>query len=1108
MTDMAGTISPLHAKVEAPALRLLGDMQVSSDVLPPVLPQPGRVASLLALLALEPGRVVSAERLMDQLWEDTPPQSGVAALYVYVSRLRRQLAPLGVSVTTRAPGYVLEVAPDVVDIVLFSNVVAAAESALEERDLEEAEFCLRHARALWRGDPFQGTSACSDLLLEAQRLQRLRDRMSELDARLLLATGQARAAADLARTLTERDPLNEAHWALRMEAERDCGNIAVALALFEEFREILADSLGIDPGARLRHLHTDLLQDDLRTDLNVTSASDTSPPAGHAGIGRTTHLDEIRSAISSAPDGHGRLLILEGQPGVGKTYLAEQAARIAEDVGLVTAWARTVEGTGAPPLWPWQRILAALPGASDPTGAGEVAHLRSQIEPSDDADEARFRLSEALVARVLTQSSQRPTLLVFDDVQWADDPTLHAIGVLGSALRSSACVVILTVRQPVAHRPALASTLAGLQRETTTRRLPVSEFTLAEIAEELARTSELRADDLTAVAERLRERTGGNAFFLTELMKAADGVTLPASIADLIHERLAPLSPSLRDLVDTAAVAGLHIDVPLLAAALGVGLPEIMSGADELCAAGLWRQEPDGFMFAHSLARDSVLSAVSRAGMSRAHQLLADALERRYSADLEPVLEAVAYHRHRAAAGMSDEKAFLACTTAADRATRSLAFDQAATFRERALGCIPTDELEPRRRAETLFALTAERRAGGDVVGAASALRQAIRAAQQLQNRAFTAQVLALLGEATLWNWRQYGEVDADAISLLEDLLSDPSLPDAERSDLSVALAMELYYADEPDRSRAKVLTDEAVVRAAQMGDPARRSRAYSAAVFSVWRPDSETARLSILDEWLAPSSTSGAIPGEIVARLHRASVHLVLGEIDAWSEDIERAGELLTRAGRAEFSAQHAAQMAGAALQAGRLGDATELMDRADAIMRRTSMWGGAWVTWMQRLTLARIEGRVADIADDLLAAASPDGQRALRWGAVLALAEAGRIDEARAMQGRWNLRTMPKSSTWTTDFDVAQAAEVAVHLGTPLLTDAYDNVSRSSSPLLMAGTGVAVLGSRDELLARIATRLGRHSAAAEHRERARRVTEKVRAALGVEPAWPLRSE
>lgn len=1107
MTGVAGTVSHLRAKIDAPALRLLGDMQVSSDVLPPVVPQPGRVASLLALLGLEPGRVVSAERLMDQLWEDTPPQSGVAALYVYVSRLRRQLAPLDISVTTRAPGYVLEVSPDAVDIVRFSNAVAAAESALAERDLEEAEVCLDSARALWRGDPFQGTSACSDLLLESQRLQRLRDRMSELDARLLLATGQARAAADLARTLTERDPLSEAHWALRMEAERDCGNGAVALALYEEFRELLAESLGIDPGARLRDLHTELLQDDLPTEPRTASASDTSRPTDYAGIGRATHLDEIRSAISSAVDGHGRLLVLEGQPGAGKTYLAEQAARIAEDTGLATAWARTVEGTGAPPLWPWQRILAALPGTSDPTGAGEVTHLRSQIS-TDDADEARFRLSEALVARVLAETSRRPALLVFDDVQWADDPTLHAIGVLGSALRSAACVVILTVRQPVAHRPALASTLAGLQRETTTRRLPVSEFSLAEIAAELSRTSELAVDEVTAAAERLRERTGGNAFFLTELMKAADGVTLPASIADLIHERLAPLSPSLRDLVDTAAVAGLHIDVPLLAAARGVDLFDVMSGADELCAAGLWRHEPVGYTFAHSLARDSVLSAISRAGTSRAHQSLADALERLHAADLEPVLEAVAYHRYRAAAGMSDERAFLACTTAADRATRSLAFDQAATFRERALGCIPTDELEPRRRAETLFSLTAERRAAGDVVGAASALRRAIKAAQQLQNRAFTAQVLALLGEVTLWNWRQYGEVDVDAISLLEDLLSDPSLPDDERSDLSVALAMELYYADEPDRSRAKALTDEAVTRVAQMGDPARRSRAYSAAVFSAWRPDSEATRLVVLDEWLAPTSTSGAIPGEIVARLHRASIHLVLGEIDAWSEDIERAGELLTRAGRAEYNAQHAAQMAGAALQAGRLGDATELMDRADAIMRRTSMWGGAWVTWMQRLTLARIEGRVADNADDLLAAASPDGQRALRWAAVLALAESGRIDEARAMQGRWNLRTMPKSSTWATDFDVAQAAEVAVHLGTPLLTDAYEHLARSSSPLLMAGTGVAILGPRDELLARIAARLGRHTAAAEHRERARHVTGRVRAALGVDPAWPVSSD
>lgn len=1093
---------------ETAAVRLLGGLRASAGVLPAVEPQPGRVSTLLALLALAPGRVVPAERLMYQLWEDAPPQSGVAALYVYVSRLRRQLAPLGISVATRAPGYVLDVVPDAVDVIAFARAVAAAEAALEEEDLEVAGTQLRVAGELWRGAPFEGASSCDDLIAEAERLHRLHDRMPELEARLLLAKGQARPAADLARTLTDRSPLNEAHWALRMEAEHASGNAALALALYDECREHLADVLGVDPGVRLRELHARLLKEDGQADLGHAPAAPTSPDMPAGAIGRSAQLRDIRAAVAAGAQGHGELLILEGRAGVGKTYLAERAAGVAEHAGWTIAWTRTVEGTGAPPLWPWQRILASLPGATDPTGAEELAAVRAGIGGVHDADESRFRLSEALVSRVLAAAVHRPLLLVFDDVQWADDLTLQAIALLGSAVRTSSCVVVLTVRQSTGRRPALASVLAALHRETTTRRIQVDEFTSDEIASELERTSDLRGDEATAVAAQLRERTGGNAFFVTELLAAGSIDVLPASVADLVQERLAPLSGTCRELVETAAIAGMRVDVPLLAAALRAGVADVNARADELCAIGLWRREASGHAFAHSLARDAVLAAISRAAATTAHQSLADALEQRHAADVEPVLEAIAYHRYRAASGVSDERAFWACTAAADRAARGLAFDQAATFRERALTSVPVGEQETRLRADTLLRLTAERRAAGDVVAAASALRQTIRAAHQLRDRDFTVQVLSLLGEVTLWNWRQYGEVDDDAVALLDELLADPSLNPEERVDLSVALAMELYYADEPVRSRAAALTDAAVA-AVSTADPrdARRSRAYSAAVFSAWRPDSEEARRVILDDWLEPVSTAGTIPGEIVARLHRASLHLVHGDLDAWSLDIERAGRLLERAGRAEYGAQHAAQLAGAALQAGRLDEARDLMERADAAMRRTSMWGSAWVSGIQRLTLARVEGRVAAVSDELLATASPDGQRSLRWAAVLALAESGRLDEARAMQGRWNLRTVPQTRTWSTDFDVAQAAEVAVHLGAPLLSDAYRHLASSRSPLLMAGTGVAILGPRDALLARLAERLGRHDRALEHAERARQVTGHMRAALGTDPAWPLRA-
>lgn len=1086
-------------------IRVLGSLRVDAVGAPPVIPQAGRVATLLALLAVEPGRVVSADRLMAQLWEDELPQSGVAALYVYVSRLRQQLAQVGIRVSTRPPGYCLEVDESAVDAIAFARAVARAEAAFEADDQQRAHREIETARELWTGEPFQGAARSPDLVSESARLLTVHDRLAYVDARVLLRSGHARQAGELARTLTQVDPLSEDYLALWMEAERDAGNVAKALAAYEDFRQTLAEQLGTDPSGGLRALHAELLRMGDSRETPKAGVTAERQPRARGIIGRDSQLDEIDAALDRARGGRGSMLLLEGAAGAGKTFLAELTVERADTSGFITAWTRTVESTGAPPLWPWQRVLGALPGAADATGAADLAAIRA-LAQGNEPDETLFRQSDEIVARVLTAARERPLCVVFDDVHWADAPTLHAIGHLASALRSAAVVVVLTVRQPDGHRPPAGAALASLAREHTVRRLPVAEFTVDEIRKRIEEDPPSDSLPSDGAAERLRERTGGNAFFLTELLQANVHDVLPASITELIQARRDALPSDVCAVLDIAAVAGSTLDLTLLGEVLGVPTLHIVRAADALCAAGLLRLEGDGYAFAHSLGRDAVLATQRRATITETHARIADAIERIFSSDPHPVLEALAYHRFRAASGSADEEAFIACTAAADRARTGLAFDVAASFRERALASIPGGDAERSRRAETLLLLTEERRAAGDVIGAASALRQALRATNRLGDRRLVIRILSLLGDVTLWNWRQYGEVDQESIALLSSLLrDDPDLSESERTQLSVALAMELYYAEEPQRSEAVALASKAVEASERLHDPVLRSRAYSALVFAHWRPDSEDRRREVLDAWLTASELEGGVPGEIVARLHRASIHLMVGDVDAWSVDIERAHDLLPRAGRAEYSAQHSAQLGGAALQAGQLHEAQVLMERTAATMRRTSMWGGEWVAWVQRYMLARVEGRVTDIADALTATASVDAHRALRWTAVLALAETDRISEARAMQNRWNLRAVPRARTWSTEFEIAQAAEVAVYLGTPLLTDAYETLSRSRSPLLMAGTGVAVLGPRDELLARLADRLGRADVAAAHRARAAEITDRVRGALGKSPTWPL---
>lgn len=1102
---------PIGTLLARPRVRLLGELTAEGEG-SVSRAQSGRVATLLALLALEPGRVVSAARLISQLWEEDTPQSGLSTLYVYISRLRRQLEPLGIRLSTRPPGYALEVATHEVDAFQFTQAISRAEAALEARRAEEAQEWLDVAAGLWRGDPFQNAAASGDLALEAQRLVRFRDRVVEIEARCLLEQGLARRAADLARTLTDREPLNEALWALRMESEHALGNTGAALLVYEEFRTILSDALGIDPGRRIRDLHTLLLRADSPMDVPIPAEAVGQVPTAPADaaddevIGREPHTRAIASALSAAPSGHGTVLVLEGGAGVGKTFLAEHAARAAEAAGFTVAWTRAVESTGAPPLWVWQRLLGQLPDAIETSGAADLAALKSATADSLSPDDATFRLADAIVSRVVDASHRRPLLIVIDDLQWADAPTLRAVSLLSSSVRASGCVVLLTVRHPEAQRMPFAGILATLTKESATRRLAVPAFTLDEVRRQVERALGDQTDASADLAQQLLERTGGNAYFLTELLAAGPGATLPTTVTELIELRVSELDVDAREILEAAAVDGLAVDTQLHTAVGGRSLLEVLRHLAGMCDVGLLRQDAGGFAFVHSLARDAVLSSLPPERVAHWHTVLARAIESVHVIDLDPHLERLAYHRYHASGGAPDESAYIACTAAADRARIGLAFDQAALFRARALEAMPRDDAEPRRRANALRLLTEDRRSAGDVQGASLSLRQALRAAHRLGEQDLAVEVLSLLGGVTLWNWRQFGEVDAETVELLESILvtSDgvgggPLTPQ-QRVELGSALAMELYYGDAGQRRKARELTADAVDRAERLGNVELRSRAYSARVFALWRPgDGEERREAVRDWLLNPGS------GEAVALLHRSSFALAEGDLTTWGVDMERLSGMVPRLGRAEYDAQYSAQLAAMAMQSGRFEDARVLIDRTYSILRRTSIWGGEWGRWVQSLTLSRLEGTVERFVDDLVAAATQDSNRALRWAAVIALAESARGAEARAMQARWNLRSMPESDHWGTEFEVGQAAEVALMLGTPLITDAYAAVSRLTTPLLVAGTGLAVIGSRDELLARLAERIGRFDDAKRHRERAHQVADSTAALLGERPHWPI---
>ena len=314
----------------APIVRILGPVDVVDTAGRVWVPGTSMRRTLLTLLALEAGRVVEAERLLDMAWNGDPPSSGLSSLRFHVSKLRQDL-PADL-IETVPGGYQLHATTDV-------RLVEQGVAGLE---------LLSH----WRGEPMIGASPCAVLDRERERLGELRLRVAEQAFSKSIDDGEASTVIPELRQLCLEHPLRESLWARLITAEYQVGNQAEALRSLGVLRAKLVDELGVDPSPELQRLEVRILQHD--PDLGEHGSRDSSDPERHrqapvsgratqvpplrslesgrgnlpiptsSFVGRQQELDELEGLIERA-----RLLVLVGVGGVGKTRLGlELAARV------------------------------------------------------------------------------------------------------------------------------------------------------------------------------------------------------------------------------------------------------------------------------------------------------------------------------------------------------------------------------------------------------------------------------------------------------------------------------------------------------------------------------------------------------------------------------------------------------------------------------------------------------------------------------------------------------------------------------------------------------------------------------------------------------------
>ena len=442
--------------------------------------------ALLALLLLHANEVVPTGTLIELLWTEAPPADAAKALQVQVSRLRRALE--ADVLQTLPGGYLLEVDPGQFDLRRFEELAGAGRELLAHGDAAAARGTLNEALELWRGTPLTEFAANPLARREAARLEELRLTALEdrIDADLVLgAHGQLVGELE---ALVARHPLRERFRAQLMLALYRAGRQADALAAYRDARRGLVDELGIEPGRQLQELEQSILRHDTALDLPVSSGTRPGRRAAGIFVGRERELDELAPALEDAVAGRGRLFLVSGDSGVGKTRLADELASRAKDAGARVLWGRSSKRAGAPPYWPWTQALQSL---------GEDA---PELDPAL-GDAERFGLFVELASQLRESSSRQPVLLVFDDLQHADDLSLLLLEFVAGELAVMHVAIVATY----VESPDMPDALVALADHSAHHRLRLQPLRLEDVERFLELTETV---DVNAAA--LYADTGGN----------------------------------------------------------------------------------------------------------------------------------------------------------------------------------------------------------------------------------------------------------------------------------------------------------------------------------------------------------------------------------------------------------------------------------------------------------------------------------------------------------------------------------------------------------------------------------------------------------------------
>jgi predicted ATPase/DNA-binding winged helix-turn-helix (wHTH) protein len=604
------------------------------------------------------------------------------------------------------------------------------------------------------------------------------------------------------------------------------------------------------------------------------SSGGSSPPAF---VGREAVLGELGESLGRAFSGHGQSVLVFGEPGLGKTRLLHEVAARASALGGQVWWGRCLEFDGAPAYWPWQQILLAATGGRSEAelrellgpGAADIAEGFPELRMHEwfgdghavSSSQTRFQLFDSIAQFFVRSARLRPVVLLLDDLQRADQPTLRFLQFLSGQLSACSLLLVATARPADARERATQDRLAELTRDSTTRTITLTGLGRDETARYLELRTGVAAPE--RVVERLHEQTAGNPLFLEEILRSLrlNEHRLDGAAVDVPWERLAQLGHDLglrgaierhlailpasgRALLTRAAVVGREFSLGVISHLVELPPEQVIALVQLATAAGLLQRSsgPVGpYRFNHALIRDVLYAEMDALERAQWHARVGAWLEARGASD-DAELAQVAEHFRLAAPAHDGGKALDYAKRLAERAKRRLAYEEAAVQLTRALELLEVSAPHPVQRVQLLLALGEALLLGDEPVRGRATLLQAVEVARGLGLSEAMVHAARLLSRS-----RESGTADGARIALLREVLA--SLPEADPQTpcLMALLAKALSFSNEP-AERAQ-LARSALALAYKLADPSIRAEALEACHEALTTPETLEERVAIATE-------------------------------------------------------------------------------------------------------------------------------------------------------------------------------------------------------------------------------------------------------------------